>query len=90
MGGLMTAMGFGFLGAAKEKIHIPGPKRVVKGVGRGVKTGVKTAVKPVVWVGRKLRHPFKKAHDDGVMKDVTEQQPQNDNRQPPKPKRHQL
>ncbi len=83
MGALMTAAGFGFLGAAKEKIHIPSPKAVVVGAGHAIGHGAQLAAKPAVWTFRKLRHPFKKAHDG-------KKGPDDPPPSGPKPGRHKL
>lgn len=63
LGVLCTALGFGFLSAAKEKIHIPGPKAAVVGVGHGIGWTAHQVARPFKWTAHKLRHPFKKAHD---------------------------
>jgi hypothetical protein len=60
---MMTATGFGFLSAAKNKLHIPGPVGAVKGVGHGIGWTAHQVARPFKWTGRKLSHIFKRAHD---------------------------
>jgi hypothetical protein len=86
---LMTGIGFGFLGAANEKL--PSPKRVIVGTGHAVGAGARAVAKPFVWTARKLRHPFKKAHDAGKPQvQVQEQEPDPSQWRRPKPGRHTL
>lgn len=63
MSALMTGMGVGFLSAAKQKLHIPGPKAAVVGVGHGIGWTAHQVARPFKWTGRKLSHVFKRAHD---------------------------
>ena len=84
LGGLMTAIGVGFLAAAKSKISIPGPKRAIAGVGHAVGFTAHNVARPIKWTARKLTSPFKKAHDGKKPPN----DPPDDFR--PKPGRHRL
>lgn len=60
----MVAMGVGFFGSARERLHIPSPAGVVSTAGHAAGATVQAIEKPFKWAGKKLSHAFKKAHDD--------------------------
>jgi hypothetical protein len=73
----MVAMGVGFLGSARERMHIPAPTAVFTTAGHAVNVAAHTVASPFKWAGHQLSHAFSKAHDgaDKILKPLQKRIP---------------
>jgi len=63
LGSFTVPLVAGFLSSAMDKLNIPKPSAAVTKAKNAVRQTTQTVTKPFKWVGNKLSHAFKKAHD---------------------------